>query len=80
MKERRVIRRESMTFGCFSKNSIAPELSQIQPFPRILTGHIQCRQTTRPNYDGKDGWTGKEGGGKKAGREEIHRMDSNENR
>jgi hypothetical protein len=32
-KERRVTRRESTTFARGSKNSIAPDLSQIQPFP-----------------------------------------------
>jgi len=32
VKERRVTGRESTTFAWVSKNSIAPELSQIQPF------------------------------------------------
>jgi len=36
VKARRVTGRESMTFVLVSKNSIAPELSQIQPFSRYL--------------------------------------------
>jgi len=36
MEESRVTGRESMTFAWVSKNSIAPELSQIKPFSSYL--------------------------------------------